>query len=225
MKRIYFSLVALLLAGCGGGSTSGGSIAMCSDPAVNATYDVIFNAAWSAATHPMQFPSNPHFSPIIGATHNDRYRMFQDGGTATQGIENMSELGATNTLAAEIGGAAPNTNLILPGRGLPVSPGSVPFSFSTTVNHPLVSIVTMIAPSPDWFVGVSALNLCPGGRWANALTVNLRPYDAGTDSGVTYNSPDADITPHLPIRQINGPPFLNGSTVLDMGTFTFIRRP
>ena len=225
MKRTYLLLIVLLLAGCGGGSTSGGSISVCGDPAVNVTYDVVFNAVWSAATHPMEFPANPHFSPVIGATHNDRYQMFQIGGTATQGIENMSELGATNTLAAEIGGAAPNTNLILPGMGLPLSPGSISFSFSTTVNHPLVSIVTMIAPSPDWFVGVNALNLCPGGRWANSLTVDLHPYDAGTDSGVTYNSPDADITPQLPIRQITGAPFLNGSTVASMGSFTLMRRP
>jgi len=225
MKHVYLSLLSITLAGCGGGSSSGGSSAACSDQVANVTYDVVFNAAWSAATHPMDFPPNPHFSTVIGASHTNQWRMFQVGGIATQGIENMAEMGATGTLAAEIAGAGPAANAILPGIGLATSPSSLSFSFSTTVSHPLVSVVSMIAPSPDWFVGVSALDLCPGGRWANALAVNLRPYDAGTDSGVTYNSPDADITPHIAITEITGAPFLNGGSVADVGTFSFIRRP
>ena len=39
-----------------------------------AEYTVTFDAAWSAATHPEDFPGKPHFSGLIGATHNGDLR-------------------------------------------------------------------------------------------------------------------------------------------------------
>jgi spondin-1 len=61
----------------------------------------------------------------------------------------------------------------------------------------------MIYPSPDWFVGVSGLELCLGnGSWIEQKVLNLYPYDAGTDSGPTYISPDQPTIPKEPIRKI-----------------------
>ena len=41
------------------------------------------------------------------------------------------------------------------------SPGNLT-GLEVSVNHlyPLVSIISMIAPSPDWFVGIHDVNLC-----------------------------------------------------------------
>lgn len=45
----------------------------------------------------------------------------------------------------------------------------------------------MIDPSPDWFVGVSRLELClDNGSWVESKVLDLFPWDAGTDSGPTY---------------------------------------
>lgn len=45
----------------------------------------------------------------------------------------------------------------------------------------------MLGPSPDWIVGVSALELCSRNcTWVENKTLNLYPWDAGTDSGITY---------------------------------------
>ena len=33
------------------------------------SYDVVFASLWSTNTHPTSFPSNPHFSRLIGGTH------------------------------------------------------------------------------------------------------------------------------------------------------------
>lgn len=42
-------------------------------------------------------------------------------------------------------------------------------------------------PSPDWVVGVSGLELCNRDcSWAETKTVDLFPYDAGTDNGISY---------------------------------------
>lgn len=54
-------------------------------------------------------------------------------------------------------------------------------------NH-LVSFVSMISPSPDWFVGISALELCQQDcTWLESKVIDLYPWDAGTDNGVTYD--------------------------------------
>jgi hypothetical protein len=81
----------------------------------------------------------------------------------------------------------------------------------------------MIAPSPDWFVGVYGLNLIRNGDWVNEMTVDLYPYDAGTDSGVDYVSPNLNSMPAEPIARITGAPLLNGDSVPPLGTFSFQR--
>ena len=84
-----------------------------------------------------------------------------------------------------------------------------------------VTLVTMIAPSPDWFVGVDALELRPGGQWVNELTVSLLAWDAGTDDGTAFTSPNKNSNPKQPIALITGGPFFGNDP---LGTFTFTRQ-
>ena len=60
--------------------------------------------------------------------------------------------------------------------------------FRVTREHHLVSLVAAVLPSPDWFVGVSNMELCDvsTGTWSPNLTLNIYPSDAGTDSGLTF---------------------------------------
>jgi hypothetical protein len=39
-------------------------------PTPTAQYRVRFDATWSAATHPVQFPAAAHWSGLVGATHD-----------------------------------------------------------------------------------------------------------------------------------------------------------
>ena len=51
----------------------------------------------------------------------------------------------------------------------------------------LMSFLTMLGPSPDWNVGLSAEDLCTKEcGWVQHMTQDLIPWDAGTDSGFTY---------------------------------------
>jgi hypothetical protein len=50
-------------------STTTRTTAPVEKPAGPAQYQLTFEATWSKETHPQDFPSNPHFSPIIGASH------------------------------------------------------------------------------------------------------------------------------------------------------------
>jgi len=190
-----------------------------------AQYRVEFDATWSASTLPQQFPPNPHFSGLVGGSHGAGVSFWSPGGIASQGIENMAETGSKSVLLSEVNGAI-NAGTALDtvnGGGVGTSPGSVSTTFDVDVANPLATIVTMIAPSPDWFVGVHGFNLLVDGNWVAEATVPLFGYDAGTDSGPTYTSPNADVTPHLPITLLDGSIFMHDGELVPFGSFRFVR--
>lgn len=203
---------------------AGAASGQCSDTtSPSAMYEVVFDAEWSAATHPTSFPSNPHFSPLIGGTHSDAVVFWEPGGIATLGIERMAETGSPNSLRNEVNAAilSDTAHGVLQGGAIALSPNDVSMSFEIVEEFPLVTLVTMIAPSPDWFVGVHGLSLRENGAWVDSITVDLWAYDSGTDSGVNYNSPNSNTSPKEPIRNITGEFPLDGSGRI--GTYTFTR--
>lgn len=190
-------------------------------PAAAAEYRVTFDATWSAATHPTAFPADPHWSWLIGGVHGPDVSFWDVDSLASLGMERMAEWGSITPLDEEVQAAvdAGTALTVLEGDWLPTSPGSTFLDFTATDLHSRVTLVTMIAPSPDWFAGVSGLELRPGGTWVDSLTVALLPLDAGTDAGTGYTSGNSDTVPHLPIGPV-GAPFSPGVPV---GTFTFVR--
>jgi len=131
------------------------------EPDTNARYKLTFNATWSAQTHPNDFPSSAHFSGLIGMTHNGNVMLFAKGEIASDGIKNMAETGSKNPLEAEIQNFISNGtgNTLISGGGINSSPGEVSLEFDITTSHSMVSVVSMLAPSPDWFIAVSNINL------------------------------------------------------------------
>jgi len=188
-----------------------------------ATYTVTFTSTWSAVTHPgASFPTNAHFSPLIGATHNLSATFWLSGTLAAPGIEQMAETGATNRLRDEFAAAGATVREIVDGAGLGTSPGQVTIpTFTASQSHPLITLVTMIAPSPDWFVGVHDLALRDEqGAWLDEIVITLYPYDAGSDDGADYTAADIEPATHHPITQISSQaPF----SAAPIGTFTFMR--
>lgn len=70
-------------------------------------------------------------------------------------------------------------------------------------DHHLISVVSRLAPSPDWIVGVSALELClKNCSWVQERQMNLYLWDAGTTSGASYLSPRIPTIPQERIRRI-----------------------
>ena len=66
-----------------------------------------------------------------------------------------------------------------------------------------VSLITMIAPSPDWFVGVDSYDLCGAdGKWKESDMKELPAWDAGTDSGMNFASKNSPTMPYDVITQI-----------------------
>jgi len=192
-----------------------------------ARYHVTFEATWSAASHPQEFPLSAHFSPLIGATHTAQVGFWREGAAASDGIIDMAERGLTTRLSNEINTAiaAGTAEHLVTGGNIGSSPGSASADFEVSQMQPLVTLVTMIAPSPDWFVGVSGIALFQNGEWASERRFDLEPWDAGSDGGVTFLSADLPLTPRPPISRIVTAPLSPSGRVTALGTFTFTRVP
>jgi hypothetical protein len=186
-----------------------------------ATYLLLFDATWQASTHPTDIPPDPHFSPLVAATHDAGVAFWAEGGLASSGIEFMAEQGDPFPLASEMqaAAAAGRAHAVAIGGGT-ASPGGANVVIEASLAHPLATVVSMVAPSPDWFVGVAGVALFVNGAWVDEVSYSLHPYDAGTDAGPTFLSPDADLTPQLPIEELTGFPFAGAPP---LGTFTFVR--
>ncbi len=189
-----------------------------------ATYELTFTSTWTSGTHPTNYPSNPHFSGMIGGTHNSSVSFWNTGQTASDGIKNMAEFGSKGTLRSEINQAKANNNAdaIIDGAGLGRPPTSARTTFTIRPPWNLVTVTSMLAPSPDWFVGVSGLNLLDeNNNWRQRVEVILFVYDAGTDSGSDYDSPNQATNPRENISRISTSPFLVNGTVTSVGSFVF----
>ena len=165
------------------------------------TYKITFKGNFTKAAHPnSRFPSNPHFSPVVVASHNAEYSMFQKGFKATRGVKNVAETGASSQLVRELRDLQ-NANIVLDQNRTGGVSGNGTASTTVTVNEefPLLSVITMIAPSPDWIIGVSAFTLLKDGKFVKSLNLPLYAYDAGTDAGALFTSSDRPLRSPAPI--------------------------
>nr|XP_027204140.1 spondin-1-like isoform X2 [Dermatophagoides pteronyssinus] len=173
-----------------------------------AKYEVTFEGYWSKYTHPKDFPANAwqtHFSDIIGASHSSDFRIWEYGGYASEGVKQVAESGITKKLESELKAESSKIRTIIKARGLwyPNLNGKTFAVFRVDNRHHLMSLLSMLGPSPDWFIGVSALELClKNCSWVADKSINLYLWDAGTDSGVTYLSRDLPTIPQERIRRI-----------------------
>lgn len=204
------------------GAASLGSLAS-AQISSSADYEVLFDATWSSSTHPSAYPAFAHFSPLIGATHDSSIQLWTDGGIATNGIESMAETGGTFALTGEINAAigAGSAGSVVTGGVVGISPGTATANLTATTAHSKLSLVTMIAPSPDWFVGIDSVDLIENGRWVDQKTIDLYAWDAGTDSGPNFNSSNQNTVPQEPIHLLTNGPFFG---TVPLGTFTITRK-
>ena len=195
------------------------------EPETNARYKLTFNASWSAQTHPNEFPSSAHFSGLIGMTHNGNSILFAKGEIASIGIKNMAETGSKSPLETEIQDFISNGtgNALISGGGINPLPGEVSLEFDITTSNSMVSVVSMLAPSPDWFIAVSSVNLIENNKWVSSKTITVDIYDAGTDDGVTFLSPDKSTIPRVSIFEITTPPLAVNNVAAPLGSITFTK--
>ena len=177
-----------------------------------ARYTILFRGRWVPAVTPDRRPDRARFSRLIGAVHDADVTFLRSGGQAGPGIETVAETGATSTLASEIDQEinSPDPDALFVLRGIVGHSGPVDGrrvrDVRVTTAHPRVTLAAGIAPSHDWFVGVSGLPLLDAsGRWLRSHVVDLYPWDAGTEDGEDFSAePGFDTVPRGVITSIRG---------------------
>jgi len=172
-----------------------------------ATYEIKFTNQWNQADH-VSFPDNAHFSPILTVSHNENYKLFEMGKTASAGFELLAERGRTESLIADIDAArlVGDTKDQTLGDALwPIRDGIEDVTFQVTVDkdHDLISFATMIAPSPDWVVGVDSLDTFVDGAFIDSIELDLTAINGGTEEGDFAGNFSGDNAETAPIEVIS----------------------
>ncbi|MEO8485075.1 MAG: spondin domain-containing protein [Betaproteobacteria bacterium] len=188
-----------------------------------AVYEVRVERTWSDATHPRDYPGDiAHFSPGIGAAHAPGYRMFAEGGIATPGLETLSQKGKTSPFDMEIAGAQDkgavgSVFMLAPVR---IVGGESKAEFKADDAHPMVSLAQMLAPSPDWFTGVSSVALKRDGRWIDGESMALYAWDSGTNHATTYQAARIAVEPFVATSLNRAPMFVRDGNAVPVGKVT-----
>ncbi|MXY37787.1 MAG: hypothetical protein F4Y51_02675 [Cenarchaeum sp. SB0664_bin_35] len=174
-------------------------------PPMAATYRVTFTGAFTtdALAPGVGVPGGAHFTTLVGGIHNSGITFWERGGIASAGTEQMAETGRTGDMRAEVAAAMPDATTVLV-QGIPSggTPSGV-FEVMITGEHASVTLASMVAPSPDWFVGTSGLPLLESdGTWSHYKNVHLYPYDAGTENGEEFSLSNEATIPHRPITSL-----------------------
>lgn len=202
-----------------------------------ATFDATFDNLWIEDNHPYRYPNgSEHWSPFVYATHSSGYTLWGNGGMASPGVELISETGSTRLLMSEIRTQQQNNNYVLSSAVGPMIPNAFEGAESSVSgicvdqDHPYVSAISMIAPTP--FSGLYNLRLWDDntGTWYREIELYVYPWDAGTEEGDRYSLGNAPTSPQEPIS-----PFManddedavfvsegeSSLQVLPVGVFTF----
>jgi hypothetical protein len=118
-----------------------------------------------------------HFTPLLVSAHPASSHLFEVGTAASANLQAMAEGGNTSGLITDLNGISadvtdnPVGDLMAPGQ-------SVSFDMMTAMDNTNLSIVAMVLPTNDGFVGLDSMVIptTPG-----TYTYFLNAYDAGTE--------------------------------------------
>nr|XP_020652724.1 spondin-2 [Pogona vitticeps]XP_020652725.1 spondin-2 [Pogona vitticeps]XP_020652726.1 spondin-2 [Pogona vitticeps] len=173
-----------------------------------ATYSVVFTGKWSQAAFPKQYPlyrPPAQWSSLLGVAHNSDYNMWKTNEYASNGMREFAERGEPWALMKEVEAAGEkiqSVHGIFSTPAVSTGTGQASTDFEVHSRYSLVSMAVRIVPSPDWFVGIDSLNLCEKDHWKQKISLELFPYDAGTDSGFTFSSPNFATIPQDTVKEI-----------------------
>ena len=200
-------------------------------PEESATYTLTWTANWTPTTHPTNYPSSggAHFTTLAGAVHPTSVSFWARGQKATRGVESLAETGGTSTFRSEV--AAVSTATYYSVGGPRINGGTrVLSNIQVSQAKPAVTFLSMLAPSHDWFIGVSGLDLRDSsGNFRDTMTVNLRLYDAGSADGHDFRLGGAKAGPHenisLVLTSCSDTNFCDSERPGEpyLGTFAFVK--
>lgn len=155
------------------------------------------------------------FTPILAVAHTPDTSLFELGETASTEIQAMAEGGSLDGLAA-IGTSISADALANPASGLLMPSMSTMGSLSTADTNTVLSIVAMILPTNDGFIGLDNWTIPTE---AGTYTVYLSAYDAGTEANDELRGSGVPGMPGMPVpAPLESQIGMNGSGISNMIT-------
>lgn len=223
MKYLYSAFIlSFLIVSC----KEDGAIII-SPPADQVKYRMEVRLTWSAPQFSIP-ASNPHFTYFIGMLHNKNSYLWKPNGLATGGLEFVAEVGSNERLNNEIDSIISRGGALLRfGIPPPAITGGFDTNFTFTRQFSAISFASMIAPSPDWFVGLNNYDLLSINKWVEDVTIPLYLYDAGTEDGDLFGYNNPASSPQQPVSLLTpskASVLANGNTTLaSIGSARFIK--
>jgi hypothetical protein len=190
------------------------------NPVINidstASYKIIITGTWAAPQHTI--PSSEHFTQFVGLIHSSECNVYKVGTLASLGVEDVAERGNSVALKREMDSLiALNKAFSKFFLTIPGIVGKDSTNISANIKNTRISFESMIAPSPDWFVGIDSYNLIQNGKWINDITLPVYGYDAGTEDGDVFGYANPATVPQQPISLMtpaNSSVIANGNAVI-----------
>ena len=170
-----------------------------------------FTNNWTRMAH-LGLPGNAHFSPVVAATHDGQYDLLPIGSVADKALEQVAELGRQGDLNKEVEAQIEEghaLDLVNTENMFLNQASSQTFEIVVSNKHEYLSFVSMIAPSPDWVVGLSNLKLHSekDGFYQGVENQPLYAINAGTeegDRGGNFSLNNRPTSPQTPIQILTG---------------------
>lgn len=159
-----------------------------------------------------------YFTPLLVAAHNVDGKLFTVGAEASVNLQMMAEGGDIAGLTTDLNAINADINGN-PAEGLLAPAMSTSLMLDTTDGNNYLSIVSMLLPTNDGFVGLNSWMIPeePG-----TYTIDLNAYDAGTEANdEVVNGGGAPGVPGIPVDP-SGHGGMGASGVTDMESNTMI---
>ncbi|CAN8068848.1 unnamed protein product [Agarophyton chilense] len=174
------------------------------------SYIVSFIYNWNTgndASFPVSDNSiEPGFSPLVCASHNPDYTLWQPDALISLGVRTLLTNVSNEGIENELEQAQLQKKVL---QYLTVSTENVSATGTTFLaisvdalgNFTRLSCIAKIIPSPDWFIGLPSIDLCTNGSFTREREGNLFGWDGGIDNSEAYDEsvpqPTSEAVPVL----------------------------
>ena len=177
------------------------------------TYKVSVVVDWSSRSHEGNYPNSAHLSQPVFWTGSSN-PVFAIEQNPSEGMKEFSVSGRTRALKQELESFIENETISqFDIKDRIDAPGSDSYEVTLTREDPVFSLISKLAPSPDWFLALEGVNMLEDNRWKDNVRVSMVALDGGVSGGnefknaINEEGTDQFISPLTDIRAVALPPF------------------
>lgn len=162
------------------------------------------------------------YSPLTGVSHSNRLSLLTVRGLASKAVATIAKSGDNEPfikLANLFKRRTGYVKEVVSADGPTLSGGSTTLRLKVDCARPFITVIGMLAPTPDWIVQINNRNMfnVRRGQFTRGTSGTLIAYDGGVDSGGDFTDPKDATLDILTNPQENIAPLVEDSTDPFMG--------